>query len=261
VAETPTEAFPCNVTNFLEVKSDVAEFFVDYLTPLLLSSSGVISVIPDGIGNGESFDYNRVYLSRPAYGQTTVLSYLAAQKYIESTTGGCSVLASTLSIHGYGQGGYAAIAAAKGLQAINMKLLPIYVGSAPLDLITQLGFSISELLEKQHTEDTRIRFRIFLAFLGFGYSSNLPFLANANSEQTLLAEPWLSEIGDGLAAPNPVDRATLLSRVPFNPVLMINPDIRSLFEVRNELADEPITCHGFSHQYLFDLKGCSAAES
>jgi hypothetical protein len=245
-ADTPSEVFPCNATNFLEVTSDVAEFFVDYLTPLLLSSSGVISAIPDGIGYGESFDYNRVYLSRPAYGQTSVLSYLAAQKYIQSTTGGCTELASTLSIHGYGQGGYAAIAAAKGLQAIGMELLPMYVGSAPLDLIAQLGFSISKLLEKQQTEDTRRRFGIFLAFLGFGYSSDLPFLANANSEQTLLAEPWLSDIGDGLAAPNPIDRATLLDGLPFNPVLMINADVRSLFEVRNYLADEPKTCNGFS---------------
>jgi hypothetical protein len=241
LADAPTEAFPCNVTQFLEVTTaeGAVAFFVDYLAPLLLSSTGVIGVIPDGIGYGESSgdDYRGVYLSKPLYGQAAVVSYLAAQDYIQTGTGGCTALSVTLSIYGYGPGGYAAVAAAKSLQAaISVDLLPIYVSGAPLDLISQLAFSIQELSTNTPllSEKTLQRFRVFLAFLGYGYSSDLPFLANAGSGQHLLDDQWVSSLRKGLSAPgDPMDRETFLQQLqlPVNPIVMINPDLVSLFEV------------------------------
>jgi hypothetical protein len=245
LADAPTEAFPCNVTNFLEVTAEAVEFFVDYLAPLILSSTGVIGVIPDGIGYGESSEYNRVYLSKPLYGQAAVVSYVATQDYIQTVTGGCTELSVTISIHGYGQGGYAAVAAAKSLQAINVDFIPNYVSGAPLDLISQLEFSIQELLgTKPLSEDTLQRFRVHLAFVGYGYSSDLPFLANTGSGQNLLDDQWLSSIRDGLSAPDPMDRETFIQQLPFNPAVMINQDLVSLFEVsKEEKGQIALWCH------------------
>jgi hypothetical protein len=248
--EAPTAAFPCNLTNYLDVtpSSDATELLVDYLVPLLLTSGGVISVLPDGIGLGESSEYHQAVLSKPLHGQAAIVSYLSAQDYIQNKSAGCTELASTLSLHGYGAGGYAAVAAAESLQDTmsDMELQQLYVGSAPLDLISQLSHSMSQLQQQTSptassssaAADTLVRFRKFLALWGYGYSSTdfSSFLANAaDSDQTLLDKKWLLSIQHALSGDSLMDLDAYF-RQSYDPLGLINADLISMFmtaQVRN----------------------------
>jgi hypothetical protein len=220
---------------------------VDFLVPLLLTSGGIISVLPDGIGLGESSDYHQAVLSKPLLGQAAIVSYLSAQDYIRTKSAGCTELASTLSLHGYGAGGYAAVAAAESLQdtMIGMELQQLYVGSAPLDLISQLVHSISQLQQQPFplasstsAADTLVRFRKFLALRGYGYSSTdfSSFLANAvDSDQTLLDKKWLLRIRNSVSGDSLMD-VDAYFRQSFDPLGLINADLVSMFttaQVRN----------------------------
>ena len=209
---------------------------IDYLAPLVLASSGVIAVIPDTLGYGESHRYNRTYLqpSLPSV-QAWTVSYLSAQQYIQNITGGCTLLATTTAVGGYGHGGYEAVIAAQALKALGINVFELYVGGGILKLPTQLSFLVQQLQNEAPpsattmttNEDDEVSLsrdfylkRMTLLW-SFSYSEQLPSLE------------WRERILQ-LSAPDP--SVPIVEDSNKNLLEMIHPDIVDFFEVRSDTS-------------------------
>ena len=102
-----TESWPTDFSLVLDkVKtgeiSDASFLFVyeTMLAPVIAAASGAISVVPDYLGYGESYTYNRAYYTKLPYQQSISLSWLAAKKFIAETASGCTVLEDSLLANG-----------------------------------------------------------------------------------------------------------------------------------------------------------------
>jgi hypothetical protein len=250
--ESPSQVFPNCLDQFLDALETTAalEFFSDYFPAMVLASTGAISIIPDGIGWGESAggggdspsstakgsSYNRAHLSKLPSAQAFVVSYVAAQDFISAQTGGCTVLSDSTSVSGYGAGGHAALAGAMSLKRAGMTIVKTTVGGAPLDLVTQLEHLLSNSFMNGQgavVSRTNTILRIMVGLWGFAYSAtDFDFLANAYQNQPLISQAQTESIVDGMSAPNPISRDEFFKRVPLNPLSLLNSDIVDLFDVR-----------------------------
>jgi hypothetical protein len=112
---------------------------------LVVASSGVIVVIPDTLGYGDSYLFNRTYVVNIPSEQAWTVSFLAAQQYIRTVTGACTELSNTTAVGGYGHGGYDAVLAAQALETLGIKVFQLYLGGSILKLQTQMSFWLQEL--------------------------------------------------------------------------------------------------------------------
>jgi hypothetical protein len=158
VSKAPTEFWPTNLTEDLTLDgstdSAVALItdYTDYLASLVAASSGVVTIMPDYIGYGASLDtHNRTYGYPPTYMQAAVTTWMATKQAIEEDTygwsindnnGGCTVMDSVVSLAGKSEGGYAAVAAAHGMQQAGVRVLSVDAGATSLDPGENLEFAI-----------------------------------------------------------------------------------------------------------------------
>jgi hypothetical protein len=257
--ESPTELFPTCLSNYIQSnqQEDVLLALVDYLAPLVVASSGVIVVIPDTLGYGESYQFNRTYLMTVPSVQAWTVSFLAAQQYIRNVTGSCTELSQTTAVGGYGHGGYDAVLAAQALETLDIKVFQLYLGGAILKLQTQMSFWLQELSDMDASSATTYtrtssstgedqlsasdawssrHYLESMAFLWtFSYSNNPSFsLASLN---------WRARILQ-LSAPDP--SVPILYSNNDKLLDIINPDIVDSFEVR--ITNGRI--QSFMYQYL-----------
>jgi hypothetical protein len=233
--ESPTEFFPICLSNYIQQhrNEDVLLALLDYLAPLVVASSGVIAVVPDTLGYGESHQYNRTYLLQdPSVAQAWTVSYLAAQQYIRNVTGGCTALASTTAVGGYGHGGYEAVLAAQGLEKLGISVFQLYVGGAVLNLPRQMGFLLQQLKSTATTttnsdgirSSSRNKYLESMTWMwAFSYSQQI----GGVSLPSLASVGWRARILQ-LSAPNP-EVPILYSNE--NLLDIIHPDIVDFFEV------------------------------
>ena len=234
--QSPSEILPTCVQRYLQATSPdtVAHELVDLLVPLILASGGALVVTPDLIGYGESYNYNRTFLSKLPYEQAFIVSYLAAQDYVQQATGGCTQLSSELVVSGYGEGGYAAVVGALALKSIGMFVSQLFVGGAPLNLQVQLAFMFQTLESVSPPADGTLQqywYQVFLSFMGLGYSNSLPFLANTGTDQAFLDPTYISTVINRLKAPNPKSASQLFPALPQNLLTLINSSLLLLFKV------------------------------
>jgi hypothetical protein len=158
VSGAPTEIWP-NITLTealaLDDSDDNMEMlvtYINYLTPLVAASSGVVTIAPDYIGYGASLKtHNRTYAYPPTYMQAAMTTWMATKQAIEQDTygwsindgtRGCAVMDSVVSLAGASEGGYAAIAAAPAMQQAGLRVLAVNAGATFLDPGEQLQFAI-----------------------------------------------------------------------------------------------------------------------
>jgi hypothetical protein len=205
--------------------------FRNFVTSLVASSAGAVSILPDYLGYGESRGYDRAYLQPFPYLQAAGVTYAAAKRYISSRSNGCTVLTDVASTTGYGEGGYFAMLAALALEQNNVDVLSVKSGGTPWELDVQLGYASS-----QEKESESLELRLMLSYFGYAFSNNFPFMRNANSGQDALAPSWQSStnfnqsILEWYWAPSPLSADEIASMLPHNIQEIFNPDIVSLYE-------------------------------
>ena len=71
-----------------------------FIAAAVAATSGTIAIMPDYLGYGESYEYDRAYFTKVPYQQSVALSWLAAQNYISESSRGCTELANSAMAHG-----------------------------------------------------------------------------------------------------------------------------------------------------------------
>lgn len=120
--------------------TDFVAFFSDIWTGLLVAStSGAVAIFPDGIGFGASrFTHDRTTFS-DSYSQAAVVSYAAAGVYVQSNSGGCTILGLRMAAAGASEGGYGVVPAAHSLSDF-VEVTQVTVASGVLNQFQQLSF-------------------------------------------------------------------------------------------------------------------------
>jgi hypothetical protein len=161
---------------------------------------------------------------------------LATREYIRSESNGCSDLEPVVTVSGYSEGGYAAIAGALALKRIGVSILGLYPGGSPLQPTEQIGFSYETFAPGAPAlgVETTFLFKLLIPFFAYSYSFENPLLANTGSGQIVLADEWAQ--GDlttnallWFKSPGQIGYG-YLPFVPETVTDMYNPDLTAVYE-------------------------------
>jgi hypothetical protein len=130
---------------------------------------------------------------------------------------------------------------ALALEQNGVRILGAYPGGAPIDIVAQIEWMLETYAVNPPLQmsDQNFLFKLLVPFIAFGYSIDLPFLDNAYTGQNLVS-PTYSNATDpsqdllfwfGAGPEDPLGTFWLFQLVPPDPTTLLNPDIRSLFEV------------------------------
>jgi len=244
----PTDLWSDEISSILNENtrndSERTSIFESFVSSLVAATSGAVAVMPDYIGYGESKDYDRAYLSPMVYEQAAAVSYAAAKRYISSTSSGCTVLSDVVSITGYGEGGYFAVRGGLALDQNGVTILSSRPGGTPLDLDSQLGFSFQLeqdefLISLRSSPSQSISLDLFLAFFGYAYSNDFPFVSNSGSDQRALDPTWMEEsdvkknVISWFDSSQPLARDEIVDLLPANAEDLFNRAIVDLYHEAN----------------------------
>ena len=102
-----TESWSGNVTDVLarlQNKTLSLERYIymyqNYLNAIHAAGVGGVSIMPDFLGYGESFNYNRSFFVQQPYRQAIALSWLAAKGQVPILSNGCSMLQDSATLSG-----------------------------------------------------------------------------------------------------------------------------------------------------------------
>jgi hypothetical protein len=99
----PSRAWPKNVGQAFEEGRPMNSLlfdYIDYLSAMVATSAGAVSITPDYIGYGESVEYNRTFLSKIPYEQAIAIAWLGTKQYVQDELDACSFLENTATVTG-----------------------------------------------------------------------------------------------------------------------------------------------------------------
>ena len=96
--------------------NDITTSPVEYIAALSAATAGTYTIIPDVLGNGEDWSGTRSYIVKDVYSASAVPILLKLKSAIDG--GGCTELDKRVSIVGYSEGGYAAVAVANAVDIL-----------------------------------------------------------------------------------------------------------------------------------------------
>ena len=163
------------------------------LAVLLSSVSGSYAILPDYLGYGESTDYFRPYIVKQAYPCAVWPLLHRAEEIIAQETDCASALADSITVMGYSEGGYAAVAVADAMYREGKTILSVNAGGGPYRLSSvQIAFLWNQILQGTFISSRRY----YLALLGVVYSETTTDALNYGSGQNMLASSVRDNIVD-----------------------------------------------------------------
>ena len=237
------------MTEYLATNSatDIIAYSVDYLFAAVGAASGAIVVNPDYIGYGQSVDYDRSFAAPLPYAQSFAMSWLATHKYVANSTAGCSELENVATVSGYSEGGYAALPGAFALRQLGVTIWGAYSGGAVYQPIEQYAAISNTFADGPPTDPIELYLlTIVIAFTGYSYSNEFPFLANTGADQPLLADFFRmpetpQNVIDWFAVGSTIGQG-YVEFVPENSTDMFNADFNAIFAAaRADGVTDPCT--------------------
>ena len=159
--------------------------FYDGWTALITASVGVVVVLPDYLGYGQSYQTPKGNGILGLYQQAVAVAFLKSKSIVEST--GCTIVGSETSASGYSEGGAATFAGALALERLGQEILNVDTGGAPFQPSFQYAYAIDQI-DRGIVELTVVD---FFAAQTTIFSSNIPDLPNSNMGQNMLNDEWL----------------------------------------------------------------------
>ena len=168
--------------------NDIATSPVEYLPVLSAATAGTYTIIPDVLGNAEDWPSTRSYVVKDVYSASAVPILLKLKNTIDGADGGCTEIDKRVSIVGYSEGGYAAVAVANAVDILNDGWVHTHtaVAGAPIKLATAQLEVIVDMSKDRYP------FPAFIARLGNSYSSTNPDMATG-AQQPFASLEYLDE--------------------------------------------------------------------
>lgn len=216
-----TEDFDVWNTTDRETLGGLYSVFYDGWGPLLIASSGVVTISPDYSGFGQtSVNSPKLAGYVGMYQQVFAIAFLKSKQIVEST--GCTLLSNKFSASGYSEGGFGTVVGANALIGLGQKPLNVDTGGGPFN--TSLVFANAIFRMDNGTLVGTARDQIIH---GAGtFSSKNPDLPNSNLGQNALSDEWVGPLNDATNADIPfLELEPFLPdniEAAFNPVFLEN---------------------------------------
>jgi len=233
-SKAPSEVFPEDLAGLLQTATDPTDVFgalYNVLGGLIAASTGVVSVVPDYAGFGQSQEMTKS-LSAKLYRQSTIPLWLEAKNMITFMTNGCSELDDIATVGGYSEGGYASFAISQALDRLGVTILSCNSGAGGWDVQEWLRFQLNAF----DNGNGNLGVAGITAYVGVVLSSTDPDLANSYVGQDLLLDEWMdptnfSMNAEGWISSN-LSGVELLGYVPLPDYMqMLNPNMTKMFRV------------------------------
>lgn len=155
-----------------------------FVAVILSSISGSFSIMPDYLGYGESSgDYYRPYIVREAYPRAVWPLLQRAEEFVAQQSNCASALADSMTVVGYSEGGYAAVAVADALYREGKTIISVNAGGAPFRLSSvQITFLWNQVLQGTFVSSRRY----YIALLAVVYSQTTTDALNYGTGQHML---------------------------------------------------------------------------
>jgi hypothetical protein len=200
------------------------------------ASAGMISIMPDYLGYGESLlTHNRTIGHIPHYQQAAIVSWRWTQLWLQNLTQGCTVLEDVATINGFSEGGFASLSSAAMFDEMGVRVLKLFVNAPFLDMESQTLFMV-RYFEEGLVDVARnsFGFRATLPFGLFSLSAETPGLANTGTGQNALNPDWMvpgnfsRNVIAWMESPNPLTIPELYDISPPDTLSLMNPDFLDL---------------------------------
>eukprot|EP00977_Amphora_coffeiformis_P016987 scaffold5383_cov222-Amphora_coffeaeformis.AAC.28 len=165
---------------------------------LVSSISGCYGIAPDYTGYAESSDYFRAYIVRKGYGTAVYPLLKQSEAMIAEETNCTSALADSMTVMGYSEGGYAAVAIADALYQEGKTIITVQAGGGPFRLSSvQISFLVRQVMDGTFTAARRY----YVALLSSAYSDTTTDVLNYGQGQNMLNSTVRDEILDVVHSP------------------------------------------------------------
>ncbi|CAJ1956045.1 unnamed protein product [Cylindrotheca closterium] len=177
---------------FSQIPSETFDQFDKHWLSIVAASSGKIAIEPDYLGYGESSNFFKSFLVRPAYATATIPLWQSAVKMIAEESSCYSYLKPVVYVAGYGEGAFAALSIADALTStFNVQIVKASLGGGPYRLGSlALPRLVDSINEKKMTADHYY----VLALFASAFSSTNSWLANVGYNQDLLDASYRDRI-------------------------------------------------------------------
>mmetsp|Transcript_36584 Transcript_36584/g.88669 ORF Transcript_36584/g.88669 Transcript_36584/m.88669 type:complete len:598 (-) Transcript_36584:30-1823(-) len=204
---------------FSQIPSETFDQFDKHWLSIVAASSGKIAIEPDYLGYGESSDFFKSFLIRPAYATATLPLWQSAVEMIAQESECRSYLKSVAYVTGYGEGAFAALSIADALYStFNVQIVKASVGGGPYRLGSlALPRLVDSINEKKMSSDQYY----LLALLASAYSSTNTWPANYGHNQDLLDATYRDRIVSLVQEGGSVD--SILESLPAKVTDIIDP--------------------------------------
>jgi hypothetical protein len=223
---------PTNETLVRDFAASVATFIV----AMSAASAGMVSIMPDYLGYGESMrTHNRTVGHIPHYQQAAAVSWRWTQLWLQNVTKGCTVLEDVATVNGFSEGGFGSVASASMFDEMGVRVLKLFVNAPFLDMESQTVFMVKYFEEGLvDIAKNSFGFRAGLPFGLFAMSADTPGLANTGTGQKALNSDWMvpgnfsRNVIDWMQSPNPLSSRELYEIAPSDALSLMNPDFLGL---------------------------------
>jgi hypothetical protein len=153
----PSGLFPTNATAAVTQQNSTLDLYevgalLDIIPAIIGASAGAVAILPDNIGYGQSYDYQKGYLIYSLYQQASVTMFLAARRMLLSVTSSdspCTVLDTVVTVTGYSEGGYSAFSSCLAfnqlsIEGTKVRVLNCQCGGTPFDLDYVISYTFGK---------------------------------------------------------------------------------------------------------------------
>ncbi|KAL3934265.1 MAG: hypothetical protein SGBAC_009978 [Bacillariaceae sp.] len=186
-----TETFS-QIPSGTSVVNEGSPLFNNHWLSIVAASSGKIAIAPDYLGYGESANFFKSFLIRPAYAMATLPLWQSTVKMIAEESNCRSYLKPFAYVTGYGEGAYAALSIADALYStLQVQIVKTNVGGGPYRMGS---LAIPRLLDSINEKQMSSDHYHLLALLASAYSSTNTWQANYGQDQDLLDPTYRDRI-------------------------------------------------------------------
>lgn len=146
----PSEVWPTgSILELLGTSQDPATqlftlFATGYelITAVAASTAGAVSILPDYIGYGEGTEETKSFIVKDYYAASVVPLWYKSQAMVKSMIGPCTMRDNYVTLAGYSEGGYSAVAMAFAMDKLGITVLSVHPGGGPYKFARVFAFGL-----------------------------------------------------------------------------------------------------------------------
>ena len=234
VNDAPSVQWPSSLKNELDQGAGPALVadILNGLDSLCAASTGAVSMLPDGIGYGETqATHNRSFIVAKYYQQEGYVLWRKTQQWLSTLTNGCTQLQDIASVTGSSEGGLSSIVGADMLHNLGVRILKVYSNAGPINADSVLQFGIESYDQGLISlTKSNIFYQFIVPFSAYSFDNDRLDLPNYGSNQTTISDAYSVQVDQWMSSPDPIPGVQVIGLMPQYGPSILSPDLLNMFQ-------------------------------